>query len=921
MIYICLPLKKFISYCMKRITTLFILFFTTISLFAQEGKVTGSLVDSETQAPVTGANIELNGQTTISDDDGFYTLDHVHYGKDTIKIKCKGYFAFFSPVEITAPKTDLQVYKIKSDPSQMTENAGISEVNASVLDFEDNNKDQNISGLLHASSDVFCNVASYTFSSAYYRMRGYDAENMIINISNIEMNDPETGRPNWSEWSGLNDDLRNKEVISGLGASHYAFGSIGGVTNFITRASQQRKQQKLTYSLSNRSYANRIMYTYSTGLMKNNWALTITGSHRWGNESYVKGVFYDAWSYFLSAEKKLNDKNSFALTILGSPTKRGMQAPATQECYDLLGTHYYNPNWGFQNGEVRNARIKEFHEPIAVINDFWDVNDKLKVTTSLAYSFGKNSNSALNWYNAADPRPDYYRYLPSYQFADTTVTPDPLLVETITNAWTNNPMVHQINWERMYQVNYLANSQDAPANYIVEKRNDDHKQVVFNSLVTYQHNDNITLSGGLNLDKYTGYHYKTIKDLLGGNYWLDIDQYAITDFPDNPDAMQNDLNNPNRKVTEGETFGYNYNIFVNTWNVWAQAEYKENRLEVYGATYFTGTRFWREGLYRNGRDPENSYGESEKSTYVNYGVKSGFTYKFSGHNYLVGNTAYLTRAPYVKNVFVSPDTKNTLVPDTKSVSIFSGDLSYIYKSPYLSLRVTGYHTIFNNESRVITYYHDDYKTFVNMTLTGIDKVSQGFELGAEYKVSASVKVFAASSLGNYVYTSEPEAVISLENQAQPDKVETIYQKYFYVGGTPQQASSVGVKYVHPKQWFFNFNINYYDKIYLDFNPQRRTQEAIYMLGEGNPLISEITREQKLDGGYTVDASLGKSLRFRKYFVNFNFSVNNIFNNQDLIISGYEQMRFDYDQKNLDKFPPKYFYGIGRNFFINVSVRI
>ena len=21
---------------------------------------------------------------------------------------------------------------------------------------------------------------------------------------------------------------------------------------------------------------------------------------------------------------------------------------------------------------------------------------------------------ALNWYNAADPRPDYYRYLPSY---------------------------------------------------------------------------------------------------------------------------------------------------------------------------------------------------------------------------------------------------------------------------------------------------------------------------------------------------------------------------------------------------------------------------------------------------------------------------------------------------------------------------
>ena len=130
-----------------------------------------------------------------------------------------------------------------------------------------------------------------------------------------------------------------------------------------------------------------------------------------------------------------------------------------------------------------------------------------------------------NWYNAADPRPDYYRYLPSWQTnADLTVAPDPAIVAAITNAWKNDINTRQINWDKLYLVNKLANSTGAQANYVLEDRHIDHQQILLNTLLNYQKSEHLLCTCGLELSKYTGYHYKTIKDMLGGNYWVDIDQ-------------------------------------------------------------------------------------------------------------------------------------------------------------------------------------------------------------------------------------------------------------------------------------------------------------------------------------------------------------------------------------------------------------
>ena len=903
---------------MKRILFLFMFLTAAIAMQAQNTNVSGTVFDSESGKGVTGATVKIGGIQTTTNGEGYFELNNVPVGKTSITISLDGFTTSTSEAEVTAPETKLGVFNMKP-VTVNTDGTGITEVSLSTLDFDDDNKGQNISGLLHSASDAFTNTASYTLGAAYFRVRGYDSENSLVYMSGIPVNDPETGRPAWSEWGGLNDAMRNKEVVNGLNSSRFSFGSVGGATNIITRASMQRKQTKLSYALSNKSYTNRVMFTYSTGLMENNWAFTVSGSRRWGSESYIKGVYYDAWAYFGSAEKKLNDNHSIALTVYGSPTRRGMQAASTQEAYDLLGTNYYNPNWGMQGGEIRNAKVKNFHEPMFIANHYWNINSKMKVTNSLSYTFGRNGTTNLNWYNAPDPRPDYYRYLPSYQLIDTLI--DPAVAQAIASNWQNDVNTSQINWDHLYDVNRLANSTGAQANYVIEERRNDQSQISFNSLLNFEKSDHLMITGGLELSKSTGKHFKTITDMLGGEYWIDIDQYAVQDFPTNPDAMQNDLNNPDRKILVGDKYGYNYNTYENTGLIWGQTEFSYNKVEFFGAANVGMTQFWREGLYKNGRDPENSFGNSEKKSFTNYGIKAGATYKINGHNYVVGNVGYITRAPFVKNAFVLPTIKNTLVPDLKSENILSGDISYIYKSQKVNLRFTAYQSIFKDGARIITYYHDDYRTFVNMTMTGIDKIMQGFELGADIKATSTITLTAAGALGNYRYTSRPTATISLENQALPDVTETIYQKNFYVSGTPQNAASIGIKYAHPKYWFFNANINYFDKMWLDFNPERRTENAIAGMGYGDPLITAITKQQKLDGGFTLDASIGKSIVYKKYYININFSMSNILNNQNLITNGYEQMRYDYLTNNLGKFPPKYFYMLGRTFYLTASIRL
>ena len=793
-------------------------------------------------------------------------------------------------------------------------------------DLETETENQDVSSLLQASRDVFTSLAGYNFSAARYRMRGLGAEHFMILMNGVPMNEPERGRPIWAFWGGLNDITRYPEITNGIGPAQQHFGALGGVSNINLRASKFRSGSRFSYALANRTYRNRAMLTHSTGMMDNNWAITISGSTRWSQEGYVEGTYYNGGSYFLSVEKKLNSKHSIGLAGLGAPTIQARQGIALLEAYELTGNIHYNPYWGYQNNgqDKRNARVRNNHRPSLFLSHYWTINDNQEITTTLYSTFGKTGNTNLNWYDAPDPRPDYYRYLPSYYSQESPVT-----ANNLEQLWKTDPGTSQIDWDALYNANYknlysLENADGIDGNtvtfnrskYIVENYREDPLRIGLNSNYSHAVDENTILSAGLNIDLHSSHNFKEMEDLLGGDYWVDVDQFAERDFSD-PDIAQNNLEAPNQLIETGEVFGYNYRIHVHKEELFFQGEFKGAKLDYYGAGRVSHTSFWREGIWANGKFPNNSSGKSDPQQFFNFGVKGGGVYKISGRHFVNANVLYQTNAPYSANAYISPKTRDAVVPGLESRETYSGDISYVVRYPYLKARVTGFYSAVNNQTWARSFYHDEFRTFVNYMMTNVDHLFMGMEAGIEGTLASVLSISGAFSTGQFLYNSRPIATITRDNS---DEIiaqgRTIYLKNYRIGGMPQTAMAIGLRYNAPQYWFAGTSFNYFTDIYLDPNPDRRTAEAVSSYITTDPQWEEMLGQTQLDNGYTLDAYIGKTFRFNDNLLRINASVNNLLNNQEFITGGYEQLR--YDAGDIGKFPAKYGYMYGTTYFLMVS---
>lgn len=793
---------------------------------------------------------------------------------------------------------------------------------------------QNVSGLLQSSRDVYARTAGFNFSAARFRFRGYSSENTQISLGGMPGNDRESGWAIWGYWGGLNDITRYPESTTGIASSSRQFGGIGGSSYIDLKASTKRAGSRLSYAATNRSYENRLMFTHNTGVLKNGWSFSASLSSRWANggEGYVEGTPYSNVAYFLSVGKKMNEKHELNLAVFGSPSSRGRRGIATQEVYDLTDNNFYNSYWGYQTdaetGEKvkRNARVRNNHKPYIVLSDDWQINKNSKLTTSAYAIVGSTGSTNVNWNNAADPRPDYYKNLPSY----FRLRDDEAGALAAEEAWANDVYTSQLDWDAMYFANSKnlhtvdnANGSGSSvtgnrSKYIVEDARVDPRQYGIDLNYQNKINDKLFLVAGVKGESYTSRNYKKVKDLLGGEYWVDVDQFAERDFAD-PAIAQNDISTPNKIVRVGDVFGYDYKIHVNTANAFGQVDYKTKKVDSYIGLQGSQSTFWREGIMVNGKFPEASAGNSDKYSFTNYAVKAGATYKINGRHYLQVNGENATRAPFSRASFISPRTRDQVVGNLESTKILSGDFNYVVRYPKLKARATAFYTKMDDQIWARSFYHDEYLSFVNYAMTNVDQLFTGVELGFEAKIATVWEVSGAFTKAQYLYTSRPVATITTDNSQEliaQDKL--IYLKNYHVGGMPETAASIGLKYNSPKYWYVGANFNYFADIYLSPNPDRRTSESIDGYFDGDPQIEGIIAQEKLENGYNINIFGGKSFKIKKNnsYIRLNLMVNNLLDNTDFKTGGFEQLR--YDSQDINKFPSKYGYMYGRSFFAMVS---
>ena len=927
---------------MKKFIFLFCISFLGFALFsnAQNGLVSGRAVDVYSNKPLKEIKVQILpiGLITSTDENGFFQIEGVPYGDYSIQYSGTEIVTVSRKISVQSPETKVGVIPLSMLTGDIQTIA--DDVVPSITENDEGGQegagDNNVSGILSASRDVYLNTASFTFGQARFRLRGYDTDNFLVMINGIPMNKLDNNEVYWSTWGGLNDMFRFRDNAYGLEASNFAFGEANGSSNTDATAIRQRKQFRASYAYSNRSYNHRIMATYSSGILKKGWAFSASASYRVAKQSYMPGTFYDSWAYFLAASKKIGDKHIINLTAFGVPTRRGKMSPAVQEMYDIAGSNYYNPVWGYQNGKVRNSRVFQSHLPTFIFSHEFNIDKTSNLHTAVAFQFGETANSALNWYNAPNPNPDYYRNLPSNQV-------DSSLAAQVYELYSTIEQARQVRWDKLYEVNVLGidtvhNANGIEGNtvtgkrsrYVIEERVVRSKDFTVNSYYNKTFGKHVDFTAGLNYRFSHARNFKRVKDLLGGDFFVDLNQFAELAFRDEV-TNQNNIETPNRIVKEGDEYGYNYTYTHHKAGAWVQAKVNFKKVEFFAAAGLNISAYWRKGLWQTGLFPDGSKGKSEEFLFINPSVKGGVTYKINGRNYIYANSSYFTRAPYIFNIFLSPNTRNQTASHIESEQITASELGYTYNSPKVKIKILGYYAQFLNGTETKRYWHDQYNSNVNQTMTNMDRQYVGGEFGVEGNIYKGFGMNAVVGIGRGTYIDRPTVTLTSDNTAEVLlENETVYFKNFHAVAGPQWANSLGIFYNSPQYWFVRLNANWFDWIYVEANPIRRTAGAVEGLEQGSELYNTIVNQEKLAGQFVMDIFGGYSWRLNNTFknmkggskyINFTLSINNLLNNTKFRTNGFEQLRFDFEERNTQKFANKYFYNYGINAFLNVTFRM
>lgn len=939
------------------------------------GGVRGTVVSRSDRQPVSDAVLVLyQGTAEVakvqSGPDGRFLIEDLDNGVYDLVIQAPD----FLETRVNVTVNDGYVKNMFN--LSLTRGTVVSEVDAdNLVEFDmDDTGYSDSPTVLFGQNDVFNDLAGYNFSSVRYRVRGYSSESQDVYLAGVKMNDAITGYSPFSLWSGLNEATRTKYTVNGAEISDYGIGGYNGLTNIPVNALSVRKGWRGSVLTNSQLYRLRLMMTYASGPRDDGWSYAFNVSARLGGNDWVKGVYYRSFAYYAAVEKQFNDAHKLGAVFMGTPGQRGAANASTQEVYDLIGDNMYNSNWGYQNGKMRNARVRKTHEPIAILKYDFTPSDAFQAAATVLYRFGKNGYTALDWYDAQDPRPDYYRNLPSYYLMedDDYNRMNGMKAAWAAEAWQQDlPEYAHVNWDRLYAVNKL-NIEDGErrSKYVVQERRTDQRDLNFATNFKWRPSRIFTLTGGFDAKINRTEYFQKLDDLLGGDYFLNVDSFAERDYAAFPYMTQNDLayymaNGKAQKIRVGDKYGYDYYANVRKWNGWLSGKLNIGSFEMALGGKVGQTAFWRHGLNRKGLfpgvnddgtpfvidgvevtaydendEPVTSYGKSKVAQFLTYAAKVNLNYVLPGGHRFYADAGYFNDAPNFSQAFMSPRTRNSLAPGLTTVKTLTGDINYQVSSNGYNFRITGYYTDIMDQSKVMSFYDDSQNSFTNFALTGIDERHVGMEMG--FKIPTDFPNLALQGVigyGEYYYTSNPKMYQTIDNNASivadtygivvpywkshPETDGTVVRHY--VESTPQLAVSLGLAW-NWNYWFVDADVDYFGHSYLSMNPLYRTDFATAGPDkEVTPFeVSYMASQEKFSPAWLLNFSVGKSWYIqRTYQLGFSLNAKNLLNNTWVKTGGYEQNRIVKNtvaKQQFYRFDSKYFYMSGFNYMLNIYFR-
>ena len=818
--------------------------------------VSGVVKDASTGNPIAGANVIVEGTDlgSATDEDGNFTIEDVSAGSEltasVIGYENQSIYADTDNVVFELNREVLEMSQLEVLASRAGDKTAVAYTDVNKEEISLRLGSQDIPLALNTVPSVYSTNQGGGAGDARINVRGFNQRNVAVMINGIPVNDMENGWVYWSNWDGVADATTSIQLQKGLSAQNLATPSIGGSMNVITDAAAQERGGSFKQEIGAWGFLKSTLSYHSGLIMDNKLALAATLVKKTG-EGYTFGTWTDAYAYYLGASYMMNDQHKFQFYALGAPQRHGQNlykgniaaydrefaseledytidpsevvesgrefngtaSSVSSEAAALLGDQQFEMYTEYKGKRHEDNLINErenfFHKPQVALNHYWDVNDKINLNSSVYWSGGMGGGTgtygSLEW---------------DYSSKQRTIDYDATIFENDSLGASSGIL-----------------------------RNSNNRQTTLGLLSKFDYTVSSNLKTQVGLDYRTAkiYHVKTIRDLLGGDYYMTSDSEFDVD---------------NGQGGLGDPIDYNYTNYVNWLGLFAQAEYTQDKLSAFAMGGVTSVKYshwnhfydgsntdkysssyistkdasdadWVEGLGDATGGHENDLW-IEADPIATMQVKGGVLYELgSALSFLnaipiVGKTAdesdvwfnfgLIDKAPIFDQVIQDRDAKMSTDPKNEKFTAFEFGINSRSNDGTMAAKFNVYSTTWSDRIATRTVQNIDGDEDI-IYLSGINQNHTGVEFEFSAQINEMFRVDMGAGLGNWLYTEDATGTYR-----DSDGSESSYSyalKDLKVGDMPQANLAFGLTASPIEDSKVQLLYRYYALHYSNWSPTSR----------------------------------------------------------------------------------------------------
>ena len=817
----------------RNLITLLLTMFLPIFLFGQS--ISGIVDNGDT--PLAGANVVVEGTDlgAVSSDDGSYRVE-VAPGTYTITTSFIGHTPASEEVVVGEENVGvnftlvidvLAMSALEVLASRADETTPVAYTTINKAEMEVRLGSQDIPMILNTTPSVYATQQGGGAGDARINVRGFNQRNVAVMINGVPQNDMENGWVYWSNWDGVGDATKSIQMQRGLSAVNLATPSIGGTMNIITDPAQHEKGGKVKQEVGEGGFLKSTL-NYNSGLINDKLALSGTIVRKTG-DGFIDGTWTDAWAYYFGGSYAVSDDQRFELYAVGAPQRHGQNlykqniATYSQELagdidgYDAeafavgekfehepgrlfnqnvapIDASYKGQQYWYMYGakttdryssDFLNERENFFHKPLVNLNHFLTINDKTRLSTVAYWSGG--SGGGTGTYGSVSRQP---------------------AVEG--SAWyASSPWTWDWNAEiAQNSANVDSSFSDTENRSTGILRNSINRQSTYGliSKLNYDVSDELEVQVGIDWRTAGIEHAREVRDLLGGDYYVDYADKNATD---------------GKKVMLGDIIAYHNETTVDWIGGFLQGKYSTDKFNLYGMGGVSAIGY----SYLDHFAVDASKVSADAIT--TFQVKGGGVYNLDDRMSAFINGGYVEKPPILDNVIKFDGTVATNPINEKFTSFEIGGK---YASGNVDLKLSSYNTQWKDRNltkSVETGAGDSGDTDV-IYLTGVNQSHTGFEVESKIALHEMVDLNLVFSKGTWQFDGDAKGDYQeMEYNDDNQVVGQTTTQYEYaldglmVGDQPQTAYVGGLTLKPLEGLSIQGLYKMYDDNYADWSPDSR----------------------------------------------------------------------------------------------------